>query len=182
MASRPASPPRRPALGLLPAFLLPLGCAAEGAGTLALREALDSGRASLAAFAPAEAAPAPAPTAMPATAAVPPAPPAAIPAGVGEAPQAAAQFLGTGPAELRRWLGEPQLRRAEGPAEVWLYAAGGCALDIILYREAHGRLHVAHAAARANGTEPRTEASCLREITSPAAAPETVTARRGAGA
>ena len=64
---------------------------------------------------------------------------------------------------MRRWLGEPALRRPEGGAEVWLYAGPGCALDLILYPAGHG-LSVAHAAARAQGAEQRTEAACLAEI------------------
>ncbi|MFC7539955.1 hypothetical protein ACFQU2_11525 [Siccirubricoccus deserti] len=93
-------------------------------------------------------------------------------------PRAAAQLLGVGPGELRRLLGEPTLRRAEGTAEVWLYAGGGCALDLILYPAARGGLRVAHAAARANGAEARTEAACLGEI---AGVPQD-TPRAGSGA
>ena len=64
---------------------------------------------------------------------------------------------------LRRWLGEPSLRRIEGGAEVWLYAGTACALDLVLYPDS-GRLRVAHASARASGTEPRTEAGCLQDL------------------
>jgi hypothetical protein len=70
--------------------------------------------------------------------------------------------------ELRRWLGEPNLRRPEGPAEIWLYAGQDCALDLILYREGSG-LRVAHAAARASGATPQTEATCLRHLSTAAA-------------
>ena len=42
-------------------------------------------------------------------------------------------------------------------------AGDRCALDLILYPARHG-LSVAHAAARAQGTEARTEAACLRDI------------------
>ena len=83
------------------------------------------------------------------------------PAGI--RPSSAADLLGAGPETLRRWLGEPALRRPEGGAEVWLYAGPGCALDLILYPAGHG-LAVAHAAARAQGAEQRTEATCLAEI------------------
>jgi hypothetical protein len=83
-------------------------------------------------------------------------------------PQAAAQLLGQTPELLRLWLGEPALRRPEGPgAEIWLYAAERCALDLVLYRDrAGGRLRVAFAAARAAGedAETGTEAECLRRI------------------
>jgi hypothetical protein len=80
-----------------------------------------------------------------------------------QGPALAQNLLGLGPETLRRWLGEPSLRRTEGAAEVWLYAGPACALDLVLYSEA-GRLRVAHASARANGTEPRTEAHCLQEL------------------
>jgi hypothetical protein len=151
---------------LLLLMLLPAGCAAGEPPTAELRAALDQGRASLAAMgqlAPtATALPLPEPTPQAAT--------------QGEAvglprrgmrpggPRAAAHLIGAGPGELRRLLGEPSLRRTEGEAEVWLYAGGGCALDLILYQEASAGLRVAHAAARANGAEPRTEAACLGEI------------------
>lgn len=124
--------------------ILPGGCAAvaeEPAATL--RQAMEAG---LAGLTPAPAAPGP-------DAAPPP----------GTRPTAARDLLGAAPEALRRLLGEPTLRRAEGPAEVWLYAGGACALDVILYRGRDG-LRVAHAAARANGTQPRTEAVCLSEL------------------
>jgi hypothetical protein len=88
-----------------------------------------------------------------------------LPAGL--PPRAAAQLLGQPPELVRHWLGEPLLRRPEGPgAEIWLYAAQACALDIVLYRERGGRLRVAFAAARAAGedAESGTEADCLRRI------------------
>lgn len=89
--------------------------------------------------------------------------PAAGPVLPGSRPAAVAQLLGARPDAVRRWLGEPSLRRIEGTAEVWLYAGAACALDLVLYPDRDG-LGVAHAAARANGTEPRTEASCLGEL------------------
>ena len=107
--------------------------------------------------------------------------------GLATGPAAAAQLLGARPETLRRWLGEPSLRRAEGTAEVWLYAGAACALDLIFYPEA-GRLRVAHASARANGAEPRTEAHCLQDLAAgpdvppapPRPAPPKPTADRGA--
>lgn len=147
-------------------LLLPAGCAAPGEReAIALRQALESGQASLAAVAP---------PGLPATmvlAAPPgrPRPPGAAhralrpAAPAGPRPSRAADLLGAGPETLRHWLGEPALRRPEGSAEVWLYAGPGCALDLILYPARHG-LAVAHAAARAQGTESRTEAACLGEI------------------
>jgi len=148
----------RPALGCALVLLL-LGCAGREERGAQLAAAFDNGLASLGPL------PAVAPAAAPPTGTSPalqrvaaPARPAGSP-GPGEA----AGLLGAGPETLRRWLGEPALRRREGPAEVWLYAGPACALDLILY-DAPGGPRVAHAAARANGAAPRTEAQCLREL------------------
>lgn len=86
----------------------------------------------------------------------------------GAPPAAAAALLGVGADQLRRLLGEPSIRRAEGAAEVWLYEAPACRLDVILYAEG-AALTVGHAAARASGGgESVTESACLAAI---AAAP-----------
>jgi hypothetical protein len=66
-------------------------------------------------------------------------------------------------AEARRMLGEPSLHRQEGEAEIWLYEASECRLDVVLYPE-RGALVVAHAAARAHGAAAVTEAACLDAI------------------
>lgn len=163
-------------------LLLPAGCAAlEDRQALALRAAMESGQASLAAVGPAAMGAGLSASMLPSGASSsgspsgPAAPLIPRPAGladlgmvrIGPEPVSAAQLLGAGPDALRRWLGEPALRRPEAGAEVWLYTADGCALDLVLYPDG-GRLRVAHAEARANGAEPRTEAACLRGI---AAAP-----------
>jgi hypothetical protein len=86
------------------------------------------------------------------------------PAGVGPAPRAAAHLLGQTPEHVLANLGEPSLRRPEaGIAEVWLYLARTCALDVVLYRDRGGRLRVGFAAARARGETGETvsEAECL---------------------
>ncbi|TCZ58681.1 hypothetical protein [Roseicella aquatilis] len=152
-----------PRLRCLP-FLLLAGCAATGdQKAAALRQAMESSQASLALFAP-PGDPVPLPSAHTR------APPqraglsaAARRGGTGAPPGSAAELLQAGPETLRQRLGEPTLRRREGTAEVWLYTGEACALDLILYPAAGG-LRVAHAAARASGTEPRTEAECLREL------------------
>ncbi|NOG72846.1 hypothetical protein [Roseicella sp. DB1501] len=145
-------------------LLLPIaGCAARGEReAAALRSAIESSQASLAALAPQQ--PTPLAT-QPVSPVFPPPAPSlgALPVAASAVPTAAAQLLGAPPDALRRWLGEPSLRRAEGSAEVWLYAGPACALDLVLYPAA-GWLGVAHAAARASGTEPRTEAACLAEL------------------
>lgn len=101
----------------------------------------------------------PAGTPLPTAGTQPPATRTALPT----APPASAALLGAAPETLRRWLGDPSLRRPEGTAEIWLYLAPACALDIILYRTGAG-LRVAHAAARANGADPPTEPACLDAI------------------
>ena len=146
---------------ILPVLLL--GCAADrGADAAAMMEqALASARASaaLSARPPAQ----PPPTTVQGVAFAAPGF-AAPPRQRGTAPPAAAAALvGTRAAELRRMLGEPALLRPEGDAEIWLYAAPECRLDIVLYPEG-GALAVAHAAARAHGTGAVTEAACLAAI------------------
>lgn len=147
-----------PRFGLL--LLLPTACAApDDRAAMALNEALGASRASLVvtgAAAPASATPEPARARL-AIAATP------SRRRLGPAPQTTAQLLGAAPDALRRWLGEPSLRREEGGAEVWLYVAPDCALDLVLYRD-RGGLAVAHAAARAQGTATATEAACLDAI------------------
>lgn len=154
--------------------LLALGCAAEGPeeAAAAMRDALASAQASLARAgaappaAPGDAAPHRPPPALPAALPQPGAPRAR-----GTAPPGtAAALMGARAEDLRRMLGEPSLRRPEGDAEIWLYEAPACRLDVILYAQA-GRLVVAHAAARALAEGGAvTEAACLSAI---AAAPAT---------
>lgn len=151
---------------LLP--LLVLGCAADRGEEAAalMQQALLSARASIAVAGGGGSA---APSDPPATAAAPAMPftpaAAAAPRARGTAPPAtAAALLGTQAAEMRRMLGDPALRRPEGGAEIWLYEAPNCRLDVILYPEGAG-LVVAHAAARAHGAAHGvTEAACLSAI------------------
>jgi hypothetical protein len=108
--------------------------------------------------------------------------PPAIPPGprlTGRAPPAAATALvGASADQMRRMLGDPSLRRAEGEAEIWLYEASPCRLDVILYAQG-GALVVAHAAARAHGPEGVTESACLSAIaTAPNVMPWTGPGRR----
>lgn len=80
-----------------------------------------------------------------------------------QTPRAASALLGASPDAVRAALGEPSLRREEGPAQVWLYAGGGCQIDIVMYPSEAGP-RVAHVQARAGGLAQRTEASCLRDL------------------
>jgi hypothetical protein len=167
--------------GLRRVLLLPvlaLGCAADSGEEAAalMQQALFSTQASLAMAggAPAPRGGSPAGTAAPASLAAPGAAtqPAAIPAAIvpgprrrgGAPPAAAAALMGRSAAQMRDMLGDPALRRAEGDAEIWLYEAPACRLDIVLYPQG-GALVVAHAAARSHGAaQGMTEAACLSAI------------------
>ena len=176
--------PAKPGLSAI--LLLPLlafGCAPADGGEEAaalMQHALASTRASLALTGQAPPAPTAtaAPTAGPAPAQPAWAPGAARPRGSAP-PAAAAALVGVSAEQMRRMLGEPAIRRAEGAAEVWLYEAAGCRLDVILYAEGQ-RLVVGHAAARAlGGAEGVTEAACLSAVaTAPAPAPWGAAGRR----
>lgn len=146
-----------PRLGFAWCLLL-AACAGGEDRDAALAAVLENGRASLAvagAVVPIRATPAPALPAMT------PIPVSSNPAGL--QPTATNGLMGAAPEMLRRWLGDPQLRRKEGPAEVWLYAGTACALDLVLYPSGGG-LRVGHAEARASGAAPRTEQTCLQEL------------------
>ncbi len=91
-----------------------------------------------------------------------PSAPAATGPGDGQ-PGSVSGLLGAAPAVVIGQLGPPQLRRPEADAEVWLYSAGGCQLDLMFYTTPQGP-RVLHAQARAGGLGQRTEAACLRDI------------------
>lgn len=91
------------------------------------------------------------------------APPAsASPAAAG--PRRAVDIEGADARAVEAWLGAPQLRRSEGEAEIWRYQATSCHLDMVLYRDAQGRLRVGNATARAAGVERVTEGDCLQAL------------------
>jgi hypothetical protein len=147
----------------LMALLFSPGCReaeAEGA-TLGLEQALRDTKASLAAFGAPPAAEAPPIVQSPA---LPPPPSASTPRRQGASPPAAAISLqGRDPEAVISALGEPSLRRREGNAEIWLYQAPDCRLDLIFYSE-DARLVLAHAAARAHGARRLTESACIAAI------------------
>ena len=133
---------------------------AEGA-SLGLEQALRDTRASLAAIG-LPASPGAPQTERP----VPIAPPpnAATPRRQGASPPATASALqGREPDAVISALGEPALRRREGDAEIWLYQALDCRLDLVFYPEA-SRLVLTHAAARAIGARRLTESACMAGI------------------
>lgn len=150
---------------LLPLFL-PACAGGPDREVEAAQAALASHRASLEALGTPSARPlAPAPNRVPGRMTGPAATaPRPVPA-----PRVVSALLGASPDTVRAALGDPVLRRTEGPAEVWLYAGGGCQLDIVMYPSEAGP-RVAHVQARAGGLAQRTEASCLRELAAQGAA------------
>jgi hypothetical protein len=133
---------------------------ADGA-SLGLEQALRDTKASLAALG------LPAAPGVPQTqqlAPMPPPPSAATPRHQGASPPATASALqGREPEAVISALGEPALRRREGDAEIWLYQAPDCRLDLVFYAEA-SRLVLTHAAARAFGALRLTETACMAGI------------------
>ncbi|MCA3285319.1 MAG: hypothetical protein ING09_02110 [Roseomonas sp.] len=134
---------------------------AEGA-SLGLEQALRDTRASLAALGLPTA---PEASQMERPAPLPPPPSSAsAPRRQGTQPPAAASVLqGQEPDAVISALGEPALRRREGEAEIWLYQAPDCRLDLVFYPE-HARLVLTHAAARAFGARRLTESACMAAI------------------
>lgn len=134
---------------------------AEGA-TLGLEQALRDTRASLAALGlpstpetPQTERPAPLP---------PPPTSASSPRRQGASPPTTAVALkGQMSDAVISALGEPALRRREGDAEIWLYQAPDCRLDLVFYGEA-SRLVLTHAAARAFGARRLTESACMDAV------------------
>jgi len=96
----------------------------------------------------------------------------------------AAALSGSPPERILAWLGEPALRRAEGPVAIWLYSTAGCQLDVIFYPGTDGP-RAAYVQARAGGFAQRTEAACLQDLADQArrrASPASPLGETGAGA
>jgi hypothetical protein len=149
---------------LLPVLLLACAEGPDEEAVAAMQQALATARASIAATGPPAAPPPSVPAQPPSAAArLPVAQPAGPRLRGTGAPLAAAGLIGARAEEMRRMLGEPSLRRPEGDAEIWLYEAADCRLDVVLYPE-RGAMVVAHAAARAQGAAAVTEAACLASI------------------
>ena len=151
------------------ALLLATGCTAGPDWNAAAEQALADGRASLAVLGGAASArPAPREPARIRplrTDTLPPTAEAGTPAGTpaGPAPQTTQALTGSAPERLVEMLGEPALRREEGPVSIWLYNAAACQLDVMFYPTAEG-LRVAYVQARAGGFAQRTEGACLRDL------------------
>ncbi|MFC0408407.1 hypothetical protein [Roseomonas elaeocarpi] len=88
-----------------------------------------------------------------------------VPAGLSSLPGGVAALNGQAANTVSQLLGQPVLRRAEGSAQIWLYTARDCQIDIVFYPgTTPNDLRVGWAAARAAGTGRVTEDNCLREV------------------
>lgn len=81
----------------------------------------------------------------------------------------ASDLIGDSAADLTVLFGPPSLRHQDGPAEVWLYAAHGCRLDVVLYRPAadRGGERVSLAEVRSahpSDAPPSDEGACLQTL------------------
>jgi len=80
-------------------------------------------------------------------------------------PRAAKELAGLTEGQLVTLIGEPDLRRAEGGSEAWLYRSEACLLDVFLEADRPGtEPRVVHAAARSAAAVPIAEESCLRAL------------------
>jgi len=76
-------------------------------------------------------------------------------------PSKIADLIGGGPEQVLAVFGPPVLRRRDGMAEVWLYAAGpDCKVDLVFYRDGD-QLKLSLAQTRG---EPKSESDCLRQM------------------
>ena len=73
-------------------------------------------------------------------------------------------LTGLSPGALTGLLGDPELRRPEGPAEVWQYRTDRCVVDVFLLAEGSADARVAYAEARSRSDGPADAASCLSQI------------------
>jgi hypothetical protein len=78
-----------------------------------------------------------------------------------QAPIDASGLVGATPQLLNAELGQPSLRRVDGPAQVWLYHGAACGLNLILYPDSSGTPRVAMAAPTADSADP---ASCTTAL------------------
>ncbi len=71
-----------------------------------------------------------------------------------QAPMDAEGLVGSTPDVLTAEFGQPVLRRVDGAAQVWLYHAGRCGLNLILYPDNAGTPRVAMVTPTADTAEP----------------------------
>ncbi len=80
-------------------------------------------------------------------------------------PRSARDLTGMTDGELLAVMGEPDLRRAEGDAEAWLYRSQACLLDVFLEAEKPGEEpRVVLATARSLAEPQLAEEACLRGL------------------
>ena len=91
------------------------------------------------------------------------------------APMSPDTLAGAAPAGVIGLLGEPDLRRAEPPAEVWQYRTEACVADIYLVGSG-GSARVVYIETRSPDAEAVPAAGCLGAI---AAGPDEPSATRG---
>lgn len=88
-------------------------------------------------------------------------PPTSGPGGLDPLPPAG--LIGMAGPDVPRYLGQPSLRRHEGAAEIWQYAAPDCVLYLFLYRD-QGRQVIRHADARNRRRQPIDVGACAQVI------------------
>jgi hypothetical protein len=79
-------------------------------------------------------------------------------------------LLGATPATLDAEFGQPDLRRVDGTAQVWLYQSSVCGLNLILYPDSSGTPRVA-AAVQNDGNAPSCMSSLQHGVTDAALEP-----------
>ncbi|HTH98281.1 MAG TPA: hypothetical protein VL574_12760 [Stellaceae bacterium] len=62
--------------------------------------------------------------------------------------------------EILAKLGQPDFTRRDPPAEIWQYRSVGCVLDLFMYPQGAGDLHVAHAVSRDPASTVSPQDSC----------------------
>ncbi len=74
-------------------------------------------------------------------------------------PQEPGALVGHSGREVAGWLGEPQLKRRDPPAEMWQYRTQACVVDFFLYGDA---LAVSHVEMRPREASARACLSAIR--------------------
>ncbi|HQT66950.1 MAG: hypothetical protein B7Z78_12030 [Rhodospirillales bacterium 20-60-12] len=81
--------------------------------------------------------------------------------GAAAGPSVPVTLVGDSPALVTATLGEPALRRVEGPSQVWLYASPLCRMNVFIFPGADGKPLVAAASPIEPAVNP---ANCLASL------------------